>query len=61
MIYQPEWDHKDKPRISCPHIKGIRIGSEYCEKDCVWFVRWIKTKTHHKVECGFEEEINADK
>ena len=61
MIYRPQWNENDKPTVRCPHIKGRRIGDEYCQKECPNLNKVIDQTYATLIDCHYPKWPNCRK
>jgi hypothetical protein len=54
-IYGPQWDENDVPRVGCPHIKGQRIGSDFCHKQCQHLDAIMDEPYRERIRCAYPE------
>lgn len=52
-IYSPQWDENDIPRVACPHLKGKRIGSTFCHKECKHLDAILDEPYRERIRCAY--------
>jgi hypothetical protein len=52
--YQPQWDEHDRPRVACPHRKGVAIASKTCYA-CEHLEARHDYKNVEQIECAFPD------